>query len=231
MKTRLFTSALLLAVSLSSFAQDKAALKAATQKMIDLNDQQAYSDLVGTVYPKYFEVVAKDQYYENLQKRKQGDGYTVNPSRVDPSIDYGAVKKSGNVTFCLVNYDTMMSVALDKKLTPQETAAKEEYFKKLFNSQDVYYIVDTNTIDVKKRVQLVAIADESTLEQWSFIDPTAPGASEILPEAIRKELDPENTEAVSEIVPEQTPEAALQAKYSEAKKAEEAKKKSVQKKP
>lgn len=193
MKTRLFTIALLLGVALSGFAQDKTSLKAATKKMIDLSDMENYNDLVGTVYPKYFDVLSKDDYYSQLQKKMKGNGYLVHPIRIEPSIDYGAVKKVDGITFCLVNYDVMQTIELENKLAPQDVKAKEDYFKKLFNTEDVYYIENNNTIDVKRRIQLVALADDSTYQQWTFLDPKAPGANEILHDVIRKELDPDNT--------------------------------------
>ncbi|PZR23415.1 MAG: hypothetical protein DI539_03055 [Flavobacterium psychrophilum] len=230
MKTRLLTAALLLALSLSGQAQDKNSLKAATQKMIDLTDLENYDDLIGTVYPGYFNVVSKDDYYNQLQKKIQGPDYAVHRVRIEPSIDYGAVKKTDNTTFCLVNYDTMLTVELKEKTTPEKIAAKEAFFKKLFGTEDAYYIESNNTIDVKKRQQIVAIADEATYNQWTFIDPAAPGAREVLKEAILKELDGEAPEEATETAAPQSPEAALQTKYAEAKKAEEAKKQSVKKK-
>ncbi|MFD2601059.1 hypothetical protein [Flavobacterium suzhouense] len=230
MKTRLFTATLLLALSLSGQAQDKYSLKAATQKMIDLTDQENYEDLIGTVYPGYFNVVTKEDYINQLQKKIEGPDYIVHRVRVEPSIDYGAVKKTEYTTFCLINYDTMLTVELKEKTAPENVAAKEAFFKKLFGTEDAYYIDSNNTVDVKKRLHIIAIADESTSNQWTFIDPSAPNAREALHEVIRKELDGEGIEEVAASAEPQTPEQAKLAKYAEAKKAEEAKRQSVKKK-
>jgi hypothetical protein len=234
MKTRIFTVALLLAASLSGFAQDKASLKAATLKMIDLTDHENYIDLSGTVYPKVFNVVSKDDYLALQQQKINGQDYKIHMIRIDPSIDYGAVKKVDDITYCIVNYNSMMTVELTNKLEPKDREAKEAYFKKLLNVEDVFYIESNNTIDIKKRIQLVAIADESTYGQWTFIDPSTSEGYDLLHEAIRNELNPEykagTTETTQETTQEAVQETTSEDKYVKAKKQEEAKKKSVQKK-
>lgn len=226
MKTRIFSIAVLLAASLSGFAQDKASLKAATLKMIDLTDHENYVDLSGTVYPKVFNVISKDDYLALQQQKINGQDYKIHMIRIDPSIDYGAVKKVDDVTYCIVNYNSMMTVELANKLEAKDREAKEAYFKKMLGTEDVFYIESNNTIDIKKRVQLVAIADESTYGQWAFIDPSTSEGYDLLHEAIRNELNPENTEEATEL----TQETSSEDKYVKAKKEEEAKKKSVQKK-
>lgn len=228
MKTRLFTLALLLAASLGGYAQDKASLKAATQKMIDLSDQENYNDLSGTVYPKIYSIVSRDEYLTQLEKKMKGPDYTIHMIRIDPSIDYGSIKTVDNMFFCVVNYDNMMTIEFKDQIAPKDREAKENYFKKLLGTEDVYYIEATNTIDAKKRIQLVAIADESSHNQWTFLDPKSPAAAQIMHEAIRKELDPENTEEAAQTVQEAA--APKTDKYTEAKKAEEVKKNSVKNK-
>lgn len=200
MKTKLFTLALLLAASLSGFAQDKASLKAATKKMIDLTDHENYSDLTGTVYPKVFNLISKDDYLNQLEKTMKGPDYTIHMVRIDPSIDYGAIKSYGNGVFCMVNYNQMMTIEFEQKIAEKDRKAKEDYFKKLFNTEEVYFIDTNNTIDVKRRIEIVAIADESSSSQWTFLDPKHPIAKEIFEEEVRNELNnPEvNSEAEAE---------------------------------
>lgn len=231
MKTKLLTSALLLALTLNGFAQDKNSLKIATQKMIDLTNQENYGDLVGTVYPAVFDVVPKDDYVNQQEKTINGPDYKIHMIRIEPSIDYGAVKKADLTTYCLVNYDQMLTVELLNKLAPQEVADKEAFFKKLLGTEEVYYMEQTNTIDIKRRVQRIAMADESTYQQWTFVDPKIPGIEAILKEPILQEIDPEKYPSEAPVdVTNQSQQNQTQTKYTEAKKAEEAKKKSVQKK-
>lgn len=228
MKTKLFTAALLLALTLTGQAQDKQSLKAATQKMLDLTNQENFGDLTGTVYPKVFNMTSKEDYLNKIEKTMKGKDYTIHMIRIDPSIDYGSIKRTDNGFFCLVTYSSMMTIEFTGKIEPKDREARENYFKQLLGTEDVYYIENNNTIDVKKRTQVVAINDDSSYNQWTFIDPKNPIAMEILDEVIRRELDPENTEAAPEASTSQ--QATQNDKWTNAKKAEEEKKKSVQKK-
>lgn len=233
MKTRFLTIALLLALSAGGFAQDKKQLREATQKMIDLKDQEEYVELSGTVYPKVFEVIPRDQYIDQLKAMYNTEDYTIHMIRVEPSIDYDAIEKDEyGTSFCLINYTAKMAVEPKKKPDAKDIATKEEYFKKLLGTESIAYNEQNNYFDVKKRVRVVAIADEATQQQWTFIDLTMPGVYDILPESIRKALNPDND-------PEQIPEgntAKAEAKLktespqSQAKKAEQEKLKSAQKK-
>lgn len=188
MKTRLFTIALLLAASLSGLAQDKNSLKDATLKMINLTDLENYNDLTGTVYPKVYNMVSKDEYLEQQQKKMKGKGYTVHMMRIEPSIDYGAIKSSENGVYCLVNYDRSMKIELEEKVAEKDQKAKEDFFKKLLNTEEVYYNPSDNTVDVKERIQVVALADNDSYGQWTFIETKSPYALQVLPEAVRTEL-------------------------------------------
>lgn len=233
MKTRFYTMALLLAVSITGFAQDKKLLKEATQKMIDLKDQEDFTELSGTVYPKVYEVIPRDQYIDQQKAMYNGEDYTVHMIRIDPSIDYGSIQKdSYGTTFCIVNYTAKMVVELKKRPESKDIAAKEDYFKKLLETENLAYNEENNYFDVKKRVQVIAIADEATRQQWAFIDPALPGVYDILPESVRMELNPEND-------PEKIPEgnkAKAEAKLKtespehKASKAEQEKLKLEQKK-
>jgi hypothetical protein len=233
MKTRFLTIALLLAVSVSGFAQDKKLLKEATQKMIDLKDQGEYVELSGTVYPKVFDVIPRDQYIDQQKTMYNAEDYTVHMIRIDPSIDYSAIEKDQyGTTFCLVNYTAKMVVELKKKPEAKELQAKEDYFKKLLGTESIAYNDGNNLFEVKKRVKVVAIADEATRQQWTFIDPTVPGVYDILPESVRMALNPEND-------PEQIPDGntaksdaklKTESPQSSSKKAEQEKLKATQKK-
>ncbi len=216
MKTRLFTIALLLAATLSGFAQDKNSLQAATLKMINLTDLENYYDLTGTVYPKVYNMVSKDEYLEQQQKKMKGKDYTIHMMRIEPSIDYGAIKSSENGVYCLINYDRSMKIELEEKVAENDRKAKEDFFKKLLGTEEVYYNTSDNTIDVKERVQVVALADEGSYGQWTFIETKSPYAMQVLPEAVRNELA-ENGELPAENTP--TGVEAEAAKHKAEKEA------------
>ncbi|MHA3788041.1 hypothetical protein ACX0HA_07510 [Flavobacterium hauense] len=198
MKTRLLTIALLLAVSLSGFAQDKASLTEATKRMIALSQSGDFDAQLATIYPGYFNVVPKDDYMKEYYSTMRGKDYAAHIRKIDPSIDYGALEKANNGTFCVINYDRVITISLENKLTPQEISPKKEYFKKLFKTDGVYYITETNTFDIKKRVQVVAIADEASNMQWTFLDPLLPGADKLLSPEAKEILDPENITQTSQ---------------------------------
>ena len=197
MKIKLFTSALLIAVSLCGFAQDKATLDKDMQKFIDINDKQDYKSLVDIIYPKVFDKTSREQFISDLEKSMNGKGYTIYPERIEPQIDYGAVQGGADGYFCIITYNVSNKVALENKVQQKEQAEVIKKFGKIFNSKNVYYDEPSNTIHSKNRTQVVAIADGSTNGQWTFVNPAAAYAKGILHEDIRNALDPES-------IPEET---------------------------
>jgi hypothetical protein len=200
MKIKLFTSALLIAVSLCGFSQDKATLKKTTLKMIDLTDQQDYKVLAELTYPKLFTVTPREEYLDQMLKKVNGQGYTIYPERIDPDIDFGAVQATDNGYFCIIHYNTATKVALENKVNEKDQPELLNRFRKILDAKDVFYDEAGNSLHSKKRVQIVAISDDSTNGGWSFIDPATPHAMDVLHEDIRNALNPDFVPDASKVV-------------------------------
>ena len=190
MKTRIFTSMLLIAVSLCGFAQDKASLKQATELMITLRERNDYKALADAAYPKIFKTISKEEYAKQLEKNMSGSDYTGHIEKVDPSIDYGAINRTDKGLYCIINYNTSVRLMLKNKVAKKDQPELINRFKKILNSKDVYYTEVGNTIQSKNRIQTVAIFDDSTRGRWTFVDPTSPYAKDVLNQNIKNELDP-----------------------------------------
>ncbi|MCO6146740.1 hypothetical protein [Flavobacterium sp. NRK1] len=190
MKSKLFTLAVFITTALCGFAQDKTTLKEAFTKMTDLTNQQEYNALVEVAYPRIFNMVSKEDYIAGIEKKMKGDDYTIYMITTQPSVDYGALQRSETGLFCLINYNIQMKIVPNEKIEAKDQQNEENRFKKLLNTEDVYYNTAENNFDAKNRLLVVAIADESTGNRWTFIDPSSPYANDILDEAVRNALDP-----------------------------------------
>lgn len=191
MKIKLFTSALLIAVTLCGFAQDKATLNQDMLKFIELNDKQDYKSLVEITYPKIFNKTSPEQYIADIEKSMNGKGYTIYPERIEPQIDYGAVLGGADGYFCIITYNVSNKVSFENKVSAKEQPEMIKKFSKILNSKSVFYDEPSNSIHSKNRTQVVAIADGSTNGKWTFVDPASPYAKGILHQDIRNALDPD----------------------------------------
>ena len=190
MKTRIFTSLLLIAVSLCGFAQDKASLKTAMLRMIDFSEKQDYKSIVDFTYPKIFTKVSKEEYLKQVQNNAKGDDYAIFRVKTDPAIDYDAIVRNKNGFFCIIHHNTLVNVNLKNKIDKKDRPELINRFKKILNTKDVYYNEASNSLTAKNRVETIAIFDDATKGRWTFIDPTNPYANDVLNQDIKNALDP-----------------------------------------
>lgn len=189
MKTRLLTIALLLVASLSSIAQDKEQLKIYTQRMIDVSSTSNDQALIDLMYPKIFTVVSKEEVLAGLEKSRNGKDYNMSLTRIDPSIDYGLINKTENGLFCIVTYDTHIKLVPKERIPAKKLEAETNRFKKLLQVEDISYDETSGVFQAHKRVQAVAIKDESTGNLWNFVLlDGSPYVDKILHEDIRKAI-------------------------------------------
>lgn len=238
MKNTLLALILFLFASTGSFAQDESDLKNATAKLMYYSDEQNYEGLIEMIYPKVFEVLDKDAYKKAIEEKMKGKGYYVAMVRNDPSTDYGAITIYDGGLFCLVNYDIVMKVGFEEQIEAKDQEKTVNRFKKILGTEAVYFNGPANSLDAKKRIQVVAIADNSTYGEWRFVlNPEDTKEQQALHEDVRNALDPDfvpvkdNRVKENEVVEEKSDvEKAAAEKAALLKKHQDEQKKAPKKK-
>lgn len=189
MKTKFLTLALLLVASLSSFAQDKQQLKIYTQRMIDVASSGDDLSLIDLMYPKIFSIVTKEEVLSGFEKKRNGKDYTMTLGRIEPSIDYGMISKTDGGQFCIVTYDTYIKLMPKEPIPAKKLEAETKRYKELLKVEDISYNEANNVFEAYKRVQAVAITDETTNNMWKFVLlDGSPYTNQVLHEDIRTAL-------------------------------------------
>ena len=193
MKTRLLTTVLFMAASLSGFAQDratKAKLEEATGRVLDFIMKDDFQSLLEITYPTLFSEITEKEYLENLKKESSGEGFTVIPKNTDTQISYGAIKPFDGGHYCVIYYNYRISISLDKPLKKQDEEGMLKRFKK--DHAAIAYEPSDNSLIAKGRRALLAVSDNATANFWNFIiDTKAPYAQNIIPQDAKVELNPE----------------------------------------
>lgn len=189
MKTKFLTLALLLVASLSSFAQDKQQLKIYTQRMIDVASSGDDLSLIDLMYPKIFSIVTKEEVLSGFEKKRNGKDYTMTLGRIEPSIDYGMISKTDGGQFCIITYDTYIKLMPKEPVPAKKLEAETKRYKELLKVEDISYNEANNVFEAYKRVQAVAITDETTNNMWKFVLlDGSPYTNQVLHEDIRTAL-------------------------------------------
>lgn len=193
MKTRLLTTVLFMAASLSGFAQDRATLpklKEATGRVLDFMMADDYQSLLEMTYPTLFSEITEKDYLADLKKQSSGDGFHVIHKDTNREFAYGPIMPFNGGHYCVIYYNYQVSVALDKPLKKADEENTLNRFRKDYPK--ISYEPSDNSLVASGRKTMVAVSDNATGNFWNFIlDPKASYAQNIIPADAKAELNPE----------------------------------------
>lgn len=216
MKTRLLTTVLFMAASLSSFAQNNATLpllKEATGRVFDFTLQNDYQSLLEITYPTVFSEISEKEYLDNFKKTNKGDGFIVHHKDTDRQLTFGPIAPFNGGYYCVIYYNFYSSIALDKPLKKDEEQKMLDRFKEYGK---IYYEASDNSFVVRGRKSMVAVLDNASGNFWSFIlDAKAPYVQNIIPIGAKVELNPE---LYPNGIPEEPAQAPVTTKPADPKK-------------
>lgn len=190
MKTKIIF--LFILFSLSSFSQSLEKLKTETKKIYDANYTMDFDVIAQLSYPKIIETIGKDAFLEQLDADYQNEEYRMRLELVTPVYNYSEIKKIEGKTFCVITYRNPIRYFFENKLTTDTAAKKVTWLKERNTAQEVIFEPKRNSINVKRTSKFIAIADETTGNEWRFFNlddmKQRKIFSEIFSESTKKEL-------------------------------------------
>lgn len=168
MKTK--TLFLFILFSLSSFSQSIEKLKAETKKIYDANYTMDFVVIAQLSYPKIIETIGKDAFLDQLDADYQNEEYRMRLELVTPVYNYSEIKKIEGKTFCVITYRNPIRYFFENKLTADTAAKKVTWLKERNTAQEVIFEPKRNSINVKRTSKFIAIADETTGNEWRFFN-------------------------------------------------------------
>lgn len=181
--------AILLITGLSAIAQDQKTLEQRAQQMINFTSESQHDQLLDYTYPKVFEIVPRDVLKGALSGMMKGDGFTIVLLQTPGNFKFTPIKKIEGGSYSVIDYDLAMKMIFDEPIPNAEVTETIKAFRDAMQSEDVTYNPATNTMTIKKRSQMVGVADASTKNIWTFVNNDGgPLLKKILSDTVRKEL-------------------------------------------
>jgi hypothetical protein len=121
-------------------------------------------------YPKIIETIGKDAFLDQLDADYQNEEYRMRLELVTPVYNYSEIKKIEGKTFCVITYRNPIRYFFENKLTADTAAKKVTWLKERNTAQEVIFEPKRNSINVKRTSKFIAIADETTGNEWRFFN-------------------------------------------------------------
>ena len=191
MKTKIIF--LFILFSSFSFSQSLEKLKLETKKIYDANYTMDFDGITDLTYPKIVESIGnRDTFLEKLDLDYQNEEYRMRLELITPIFQYSEIKKIEGKTFCVITYRNPIRYFFENKLNSDSASKKVNWLKENNNANEVVFEPKRNSINVKRVSKLIAIADETTGNEWKFFNlddmKQRKIFSEIFSESTKKEL-------------------------------------------
>lgn len=185
----LFYTALFIFASYTGFSQDAASLKAGAQTLIDKTVAKDYNALLDMTYPKLFELAPREAVLESLKSTFDGNqGFKIVMLPVAPNFVFGTIKKIGSQSFAVIDHDNSLQVIWDEPIPAAEVENYVSLFKTNMKTENVSYDAAKKTMNIKAKAKMVAVADETTKNKWTYLTYSDQMFAVLFDENIKKQL-------------------------------------------
>lgn len=168
MKTKILFVAFFLFQTITILAQDMASLKAEALKSYKASVSMNFDAIFETTYPKAFDIVPKDQMKIMFEQMMENEQFSIKLVDVEPAFSFGEIKKIEGKSFCMVDYNNVMTMKFKEPMDNPESMI--ELFKSSMEANKVTYDKLTNTFRIEIRSTLIAVADDLTKNKWKFLN-------------------------------------------------------------
>lgn len=168
MKTKVLFLALFLFQSISLLAQDMASLKIEALRSYKASMELNYDVIFDTTYPKLFDLISIEEMKTMFEEMTENEQFSIKLIEVDPQFSYGEIKVIEDKTFCLVDYNNVMTMRFKEPMTDPDSMI--ENFKSSIGADKVTFDNANNTFRIETRSTLIGIADELTKNKWKFLN-------------------------------------------------------------
>jgi hypothetical protein len=190
MKQSLFI--LLFFFNFLAFSQNLESLKILTKKIHDANYTMDFDVVTELTYPKIYELMGKAAFIDKLDKDYQNADFRMRIQIESPIFQYSEIKKIAGQTFCVVTYKNPIRYFFENKMNAESGQRKAASLKESAQAYETIYEPKRNSINMKRNTKFIAIADETTANQWKFFNlddlMQRESSNKLLNESIKKEL-------------------------------------------
>lgn len=161
---------LLFLIGCSSFAQSADNLKADIKKLYQANYLMDFEVMASYSYPKMVEIIDYATLLEKMEKHYENDEYRLRLQLETVPFQYTEIKVIKGRSFCVITCRNPMRYTFETKLTAETAAVKAESLKEINKTKEVTFEPKRNSFNVRKITTYLAVADETTENQWKFFN-------------------------------------------------------------
>ncbi len=185
-------SIVLLIIGVSGFSQSTENLKTSIKKLYEANYLMDFETIVSYSYPKMEETIGSEILLEKLEKHYENEEYRLRLQLETVPFLFGPIQKLKGKSFCVITFRNPIRYTFETKLTSETASVKSEWLKEINNTKEVTFEPKRNSFNVRKKTTIVAVADETTNNQWKFFNLDDAFQNEsfqsIFGESLKKEL-------------------------------------------
>ena|SRR6218665_1949830 len=182
----------LLLIGFPSFSQSLENLKTAANKIYQANYLMDFEAILSYSYPKMTEKISQDILLEKIEKHYENEEYRLRFQLEKVPFLFSPIRVLEGKTFCVMTCRNPLRYTFETKLTAETSAAKTEWLKETNKTKEVTFEPARNSFNVRKTTTFVAVADETTNNQWKFFNFDDPiqyeSFEQLFSESLKKEL-------------------------------------------
>jgi hypothetical protein len=168
MKSKILFFVFFLFQTIAVLAQDMASLKTEALKSYKASVNMNFDAIFETTYPKVFDIIPQEQMKTMFGQMMENEQFSIKLVEVEPNFSFGEIKKIEGKSFCMVNYNNVMTMKFKQPMDDAESMT--DIFKSSMEADKVTYDKLTNTFRIEMRSTLIAVADDLTKNQWKFLN-------------------------------------------------------------
>ncbi|MCL9808379.1 hypothetical protein [Flavobacterium luminosum] len=176
-------------VSTQMFSQNIESLKTKANQAYKASAEMDFDKILELTYPKLFSIMPKESLKEIIKQTFEGNPeFKIKMIAVEPNFNFSEIKKIDGQTFCVIKHNNALEMVFTNKIS--DPNAVTDLFKSSMKADDVTYNAEKNSILIKLISTMIAVADDSTKNEWTFLNNDNDGQlmTLLFSEKIKKEL-------------------------------------------
>lgn len=129
-----------------------------------------YEAIVSAYYPKMVETKGKEKMLLDTEKHYENDEFRLRFQLETVPFQYGKIIKKQDQSFCVISCRHPLRYFFETKLTAVTAAEKTTWLKQINKTNKVTFEPKRNSFNVRRTLTYIAVIDETTANQWKFLN-------------------------------------------------------------
>jgi len=153
-----------------SFAQTMESLKARAEKMYAATYAMDLKTVLDLTYPKIFEIVDRETLETAMAGIFENEDMSISFTKEKTKFTYSDIKQIDGKKFNVIKYRSGMRMSLKEALDDEYIGIMSDGLKESGQFDTVTYDKATNSFLIEGDSILIAVADSSTKNEWTFVN-------------------------------------------------------------